>query len=87
MITHLEFTIAQQTAADLIRKTGVLIRESEYDGIAVADFGLSNLRYFGAQVLTLVNTEEIAVKLIALHSFQTLPEHWHPKIGEYEGKE
>lgn len=87
MITRSEFTKAQQTAVDLLRKTGVFIRDTENDQIAVADFGLSDLENFGAQILTLVNTEKLAVKLIALHPFQILPEHWHPRMGEYEGKE
>jgi D-lyxose ketol-isomerase len=55
--------------------------------IEVADFGLSQLETFGAQILTLVNTDKIAAKLIALHPYQIMPEHWHPQVGDYVGKE
>lgn len=87
MITRSEYSQAQQSAKNLIKKTGVFIREMEFDQIAVADFGLGDLKNYGAQILTLVNTEKFAAKLIAMHPFQILPEHWHPKIGKYKGKE
>ncbi|UCF15253.1 MAG: hypothetical protein JSW59_17745, partial [Phycisphaerales bacterium] len=41
----------------------------------------------GAQILTLVATGRIAVKIVALFPRQTLPEHWHPRVGEDPGKE
>jgi D-lyxose ketol-isomerase len=87
MIKRSEYLKAQHTAADLLTKTGIHLNDSEFDRISVADFGLSNLKVFGAQILTLLDTEKVAVKLITLHPSQTLPEHWHPKIGDYEGKE
>lgn len=87
MITRIEFEQARQSGSRLIKKTGIHVAEIELDQIAVADFGLSDLKHFGAQILTLFNTEKIAAKLITMHPFQIMPEHWHPKIGEYEGKE
>lgn len=53
----------------------------------VADFGLGELRRSGAQIVTLVDTELLAVKLLALLPGQTLPEHRHPPLGDYAGKE
>ena len=87
MITRQQFSLAQQRGMDLLRRCGVFIKDEEFGMIDVADFGLGDLEHFGAQILTLVNTEQIAVKLIAMTPFQILPEHWHPKIGEYQGKE
>ncbi len=87
MITKKTFQFAQKTAKDLLLKTGIRIKDSEFSQISVADFGLSDLNTFGAQILTLVNTNLIAIKLIAMQPFQIIPEHWHPKIGEYSGKE
>ena len=87
MITREEYKAAQLKAARLINQTGIFLRKEELNKISVADFGLSDLDKFGAQILTLVDTQMIAAKLIAMVPHQTLPEHWHPRIGEYAGKE
>jgi len=63
-----------------------MLGEEELGSIAVADFGLSELEKSGGQILTLLDTDEIAVKLIALFPGQTLPEHRHPPLGDYPGK-
>ncbi len=86
MITQADYEAAQARAADLLRKTGIALRDDELARIAVADFGLGDLARTGAQILTLLDTQEIAVKLIALFPDQTLPEHRHPPLGEYPGK-
>ena len=48
---------------------------------------MSHLDVEGAQILSLVQTDRISVKLLALFPDQTLPEHWHPPIGTDPGKE
>ena len=35
----------------------------------------------------MVNTDKIAAKLLAMLPGQTLPEHLHPPLGDYPGKE
>ena len=85
MITKKEYAIAQQRAADLLRKTSLALTDEELAQIKVADFGLSELEQSGGQILTLVD-REIAVKLIAMFPGQTLPEHRHPPLGDYPGK-
>ena len=87
MITQSEYQSAQKVGIDLLTRAGIRFKDSEAEEIAIADFGLSDLKTFGAQILTIVNTDLIAVKLIAMHPYQIMPEHWHPKIGEYSGKE
>jgi D-lyxose ketol-isomerase len=87
MIHRKQYLEAQLRAADLIRKTGVHVREDELKRIDVADMGLSELEESGVQILTLVDTEKIAVKLLVLLPNQIEPEHLHPRIEEYPGKE
>ena len=48
--------------------------------------GWGKSRQTGAQIITLVDTEQVAAKLIALLPDQTLPEHRHPRLGDYAGK-
>ncbi len=87
MLTRKEFEEAQRRAAELIRASGIVVRADEATNIEVADFGLGRLAVEGAQILTWVATERMAAKIIALTAGQTLPEHWHPRVGDDPGKE
>lgn len=87
MITRQQYRQAQLRAAEFIRKTGVSIRDEELERIDVADMGLSEFEESGVSILTLVDTDQIAVKLLVMFPNQTEPEHLHPQIGEYPGKE
>ncbi len=87
MIKKSELKAAQKRAADMIRQAGIRITEEEAGSIEIVDFGLSNLEKEGVQVLTLVQTERISVKVLVLFPNQTEPEHWHPPVGDDPGKE
>ena len=87
MLTRSDFSAAQKRAAAMIRESGVCISEEESQKVEVADFGLGRLEVEGAQILTLLATDRIAVKIIILFPKQTLPEHWHPPVGDDPGKE
>ena len=56
MITRSECNRARQRAAEILKNTGLALRQEEIEGMEVADFGLSELEQSGAQILTLVNT-------------------------------
>jgi D-lyxose ketol-isomerase len=87
MITREEQESARKRAAEMIRRAGLHITAQEAEGIEVVDFGLGRLAQEGVQVLTLVQTERISVKVLALFPNQTEPEHWHPPVGSDPGKE
>jgi D-lyxose ketol-isomerase len=87
MLTREEYAAAQSRAASIIRESGISITDEEMEKVEVADFGLSRLDKEGAQILTLVATDRIAVKIIVMFAGQTIPEHWHPRVGEDPGKE
>jgi D-lyxose ketol-isomerase len=87
MITRQEQQNARRRAAEMIHASGIHITDEEAEGIEVVDFGLSRLEAEGVQVLTLVQTERISVKVLALFPHQTEPEHWHPPVGSDPGKE
>jgi len=71
----------------MIHQAGIFLSEKESEAIEVVDFGLSRLAREGLQVVTLVQTERISVKVLALFPNQTEPEHWHPPVGDDPGKE
>ena len=87
MIRRAEQKAAQQRAAQMIAEAGIRITEEETKKIEVVDFGLSRLEIEGVQVLTMVQTDRISVKVLAMLPNQTEPEHWHPPVGEDPGKE
>jgi D-lyxose ketol-isomerase len=87
MITRSEQKKAQEKALALYEQAGMVLTEEEKQAVEVVDFGLSRLEIEGAQILTMVQTERISVKLLALMPFQTEPEHWHPPYRDDPGKE
>ena len=87
MITRSELNTARKRAGSMIRAANILMTDEEQETIQVADFGLSHLEQEGAQILTFVDTDRIGVKVIILFPYQTLPEHWHPRVEDDPGKE
>ena len=87
MITRAQARAARERAAGLLTRAGVVVRPNELDRIEVVDLGLSELQQTGLQILTLVDTPHIAVKLLVLFPGQTFAQHKHPPLGDYPGKE
>jgi len=87
MISKSEKRKAQKKAAEMMRRVGIQINDEEIKRIEVVDFGLSRIEAEGVQVLTMVNTDRLAAKVLVLCPNQTEPEHWHPKIGDDPGKQ
>ena len=71
---------AIERSLPLFEQCGLRISAEEYTNIEIADFGLSDLFRQGAQIITLINTDRIGLKLICLLPGQTLPEHWHTSV-------
>jgi D-lyxose ketol-isomerase len=87
MITRQEYEAVRERATAILRRAGVEVTDAEIAGMEVADFGLSETALTGAQIVTLVDTDKIAAKLLVMLPDQTEPEHKHPPLGDYPGKE
>jgi D-lyxose ketol-isomerase len=87
MLTRQLQQIARRQAGEMIGRAGIYVTNQEAESIEVVDFGLSRLHTEGVQVLTLLQTERISVKVLALFPNQTEPEHWHPPVADEPGKE
>lgn len=72
---------------EIIQKSKLNVTNCELMKIQVTDFGLGDLKQYGAQIITLSDTDLIGVKLIVLLPDQILPEHYHPRVDEYMGKQ
>lgn len=87
MITRTEYESAQRRAAELVARAGILARPDELEQIEVVDLGLGELEQTGLQIMTLVGTGEIGVKVLALFPNQCFAQHRHPPLDAYPGKE
>jgi D-lyxose ketol-isomerase len=87
MITRAEFMEACEKALKMMEAAGIHLAEEEKTKITAADFGLSHLQEEGIQILTMFETERVAGKILVLFPNQTIPEHWHPAMGDDPGKE
>jgi D-lyxose ketol-isomerase len=87
MLTKRQYQEAQKRALEYMKMAGVVLSKKEKKNITVADFGLSDLKHQGGQILTFFNTDRISAKIIVLFPWQILPEHWHPAMGNDIGKE
>lgn len=87
MITQAEYRSAVEGTLALFAKAHIAVTEEEAASIEVADFGLSNLREIGLQLLVYVNTPRVCAKEMALFPGQTCREHMHPPVEGEPGKE
>ncbi len=77
----------RDSVVNYLDRAGVVLRRDEVDRIEVTDFGLGRLREFGLQLVTYVNTQRCCAKELVLLPWQVCPEHLHPPVGDYPGKE
>lgn len=86
MITRTQLTQAQERAAQMLSRAGIVLAPEERDNIEVADFGLGELDEVGLQIVTYVNTDRYCAKELVLFPRQTCPEHRHPPAADDPGK-
>jgi len=87
MISKELFEEAKCKAIGYFEKAHIVITDEEKDKIEVADFGLGDLWNTGLEILTYVNTDRVCAKELVVLPNQTCPEHRHPQIGDYIGKQ
>lgn len=87
MISQEVYARAVEEMCRYFDKAGIAITDEEKENLEVADFNLGDLDNVGLQVLTYVNTARVCAKELVLFPGQTCPEHRHPVVGDYIGKE
>jgi len=71
----------------MLRRAGIVLRPDEATNIEIADLGLGDIEHIGVQIVVYVNTERCCAKELVLLPYQICPEHRHPPIHDYPGKE
>lgn len=87
MLTRTQVREAQQRAIEMCKKAHIALRPDEMENMEVVDEGLNDLYNTGLQIVTYVNTERVCAKEIIMFPRQTCPQHLHPAVGDYIGKE
>jgi len=87
MLTKKELEKARAMSLKYYEEAGIVLTEEEKKNIEVVDFGLSDLQRTGLQLVTYCNTSRVCSRELVLFPKQTCPEHRHPPIGDYAGKE
>jgi D-lyxose ketol-isomerase len=87
MLNRNELEGARKRAAGVLAEAGIALNASERDSIEVADFGLSNLKEAGLELVVYVNTQRVCAKELVMFPRQLCPEHRHPPVDGGPGKE
>ncbi len=86
MLTRGEARRAQERAAEMFDRLGIVLTPEERENIEIAEFGLGELERTGLELVIYVNNERYCAKELVLFPRQTCPEHRHPPVGEDPGK-
>lgn len=78
---------ARLNALELYRRAGIVLNEQEKKHLEFCDYGLEDFDRIGTEILIYVNTKRVCAKEMALMPNQICPEHIHPPLGDYPGKE
>ena len=86
MLTRSLARQAQQRAAEMLIRLGMVLTPQEREQIEVAELGLGELERTGLQIVVYVNTDRYCAKELILFPRQTCPQHRHPPVGTDPGK-
>lgn len=78
---------ARKDALKLYKKAHIILNEEEKNRLEFCDYNLSDFDTIGTIILIYVNTSRVCAKEMALTPYQICPEHIHPQLGDYPGKE
>ncbi len=82
-----EIIRAQAKAVGMMARAGIALNEAEMGRVEVCDYNLGSLEDIGTEIVIYVNTERVCAKELILFPWQICPEHIHPQLGAYPGKE
>src|SRR5262245_34377448 len=77
----------QTKSAEMMARAKMALTPKEVTNIEVCDYELGMVEVIGTQIVIYVNTERCCAKELIMLPGQICPEHLHPPIGDYPGKE
>lgn len=70
----------------LLGRAGIVITDTEWDGLEMTDLGLGHFEVEGLSLVVYENNDRYCAKELVLLPWQTCPEHRHPPVGGDPGK-
>ena len=86
-MTNQEMLGHKETALALLKKAHIAISADEAGNVEICDYNLGDYKRIGTAIIIYVNTKRVCAKEMLLTPNQTCPEHMHPQVGGYPGKE
>jgi len=83
-LSQLEVKNWQKVAREYLDKAGIVLTTEEQDTIEIADLGLGEYEQTGVALVVYFNDEKYCAKEIVLMPRQTVPQHMHPPIPEFD---
>ncbi len=77
----------QQRTIQMLEDAQIALTANEKQQIEVCDYNLGDVETIGTQIVIYVNTQRTCAKELILFPWQICPEHIHPQLGDYPGKE
>ncbi|MDY6777113.1 MAG: D-lyxose/D-mannose family sugar isomerase [Candidatus Nanohaloarchaea archaeon] len=87
MLTQQEWNRAQERALRLLDEAGIALTDEEKENMEIVDYGLDRIDEIGTQIIVYVNNDKYCAKELVLFPGQICPEHRHPPVEDYEGKQ
>ena len=87
MLSQEKIEWAQKKALELLEKAHIVLTEEEKRNIEICDYNLNEYEVIGTAIVVYVNTNRCCAKELVLLPGQICPEHIHPQLGDYPGKE
>ena len=87
MVTEKLISEATSKYLKLMDKAGIALSDEERNNVEICDYNLSRFDEIGTGIIIHVNTKRCCAKEIILYPWQICPEHIHPQLGDYPGKE
>ncbi len=86
-ITKQQLNTARAAALELLQKARIAVTPEEASRLEYCDYGLGDFSTIGTEILIYVNTDRVCAKEMMLTPWQICPQHIHPQLGDYPGKE
>lgn len=76
----------RQPMCNLLAQAGIIITDTEREGLELTDLGLGNFQAEGLGLVVYENNDRYCAKELMLLPGQTCPQHRHPPVDDDPGK-
>src|ERR1700722_3496487 len=77
----------QKKYLELYEKAGIFLTRKEKQNVGLGSYWLEMPDAIGSGCVTYFNTKRCCARELVMLPWQTIPEHRHPPVGDYPGKE